>query len=63
MVENLEKIHPALTALEVGDAVVFPISRLKSVRTQASELGAIFNRRFKTKTNRENQTITVSRIS
>ena len=63
MVENLEKIRPALTALEVGDAVVFPISRLKSVRTQASELGAIFNRRLKTKTNRENQTITVSRIS
>lgn len=63
MVENLEKIRPALTALEVGDAVVFPISRLKSLRTQASELGAIFNRRFKTKTNRENQTITVSRIS
>ena len=63
MVENLEKIRPALTALEVGDAVVFTISRLKSVRTQASELGAIFNRRFKTKTNRENQTITVSRIS
>ena len=63
MVENLEKIRPALTALEVGDAVVFPISRLKGVRTQASELGAIFNRRFKTKTNRENQTITVSRIS
>ena len=63
MVENLEKIRPALTALEVGDAVVFPISRLKSVRTQSSELGAIFNRRFKTKTNRENQTITVSRIS
>ena len=63
MVENLEKIRPALTALEMGDAVVFPISRLKSVRTQASELGAIFNRRFKTKTNRENQTITVSRLS
>ncbi len=63
MVENLKKIRPMLTALEVGDAVVFPISRLKSVRTQASELGAILNRRFKTKTNRENQTITVSRIS
>ena len=63
MVENLEKIRPMLTALEVGDAVVFSISRLKIVRTQASELGAILNRRFKTKTNRENQTITVSRIS
>ena len=63
MVENLEKIRPALIALEVGDAIVFPISRLKSVRTQASELGAIFNRRFKTKTNLSNQTITVWRIS
>ena len=62
MAENLEKIRPALTALEVGSTVTFPISRLKSVRTQASELGAIYNRQFKTKTNRETQTITVKRI-
>ena len=62
MAENLEKIRPALTALEVGGKVTFPISRLKSVRTQASELGAIYNRQFKTKTNRETQTITVKRI-
>ena len=38
MSENLEKIRPALVALEVGESVSFPISRLKSVRTQASEL-------------------------
>ena len=62
MAENLEKIRPVLTALEIGGEVTFPISRLKSVRTQASELGAIFNRQFKTKTNRENQTITVKRV-
>ena len=62
MAENLEKIRPALNALEVGGTVTFPISRLKSVRTQASELGAIYNRQFKTKTNRETQTITVKRI-
>ena len=62
MAENLEKIRPALTALEVGGTVTSPISRLKSVRTQASELGAIYNRQFKTKTNRETQTITVKRI-
>lgn len=61
MAENLEKIRPVLVALEVGNAVTFPISRLKSVRTQASELGAIYNRQFKTKTDRENQTITVTR--
>lgn len=31
MTENLEKIRPALVALEVGDSVTFHISRLKSV--------------------------------
>ena len=62
MAENLEKIRPVLTALEIGGEVTFPISRLKSVRTQASELGAIFNRLFKTRTDRESHTITVKRI-
>ena len=61
MTENLEKIRPALVALEVGESVSFPISRLKSVRTQASELGAIYNRQFKTRTDREKHTITVKR--
>ena len=62
MAENMEKIRPALVALEVGDTVTFPISRLKSVRTQASELGANYNRQFKTRTDREKHTITVKRI-
>ena len=62
MAENMEKIRPALVALEVGDTVTFPISRLKSVRTQASELGAVYNRQFKTRTDREKHTITVKRI-
>ena len=76
MAENMEKIRPALVALEVGDEITFHISRLKSVRTQASELGAIYNqsvrtqaselgaiynRQFKTRTDREKQTITVMR--
>ena len=52
MAENMEKIRPALVALEVGDEITFHISRLKSVRTQASELGAIYNRQFKTRTGR-----------
>ena len=55
MAENMEKIRPALVALEVGDEITFHISRLKSVRTQASELGAIYNRQFKTWTDREKQ--------
>lgn len=63
MNENVEKIRPVLVSLEIGASVSFQISRLKSVRTQASELGAIYNRQFKTKTDRNNQTITVTRVS
>ena len=36
MSENLEKIRPALVALEVGESVSFPISRLKSVHRPQS---------------------------
>lgn len=40
MVEISAKIRPSLIALNVGDEISFPIEKLKSVRTQASELGA-----------------------
>lgn len=62
MAEYLDKIRPVLAALQIGETVDFPIARLKSVRTQASELGAIFNRQFTTKTNRIAQIISVKRI-
>jgi hypothetical protein len=63
MEENFEKIRPALVKLEVGETVSFPISRLKSVRTQASELGAILGRQYTTKTDRERKVIVVLRSS
>lgn len=59
----MQKIRPTLVGLEVGGTISFPISRLKSVRTQASELGAIYERQFKTKTDRVAKTIEVTRIS
>lgn len=62
MAEYLDKIRPVLVALQIGETVDFPIARLKSVRTQASELGAIFNRQFTTKANRIAQIISVKRI-
>lgn len=62
MAEYLDKIRPVLVALQIGETVDFPITRLKSVRTQASELGAIFNRQFTTRTNRIAQIISVKRI-
>ncbi|EJW93294.1 hypothetical protein EVA_18599 [gut metagenome] len=47
--------------MEIGDKIVYPIERMKSVRTEASELGAIMNRMYKTATDRYARTITVWR--
>lgn len=63
MEENAPKIRPALLELKPGDVLTFPISKLKSVRTQASELGAIYDRHFSTRTDRAAKTIEVKRIS
>ncbi len=61
MAEIVQKIRPALLALAVGESITFPISRLKSVRTQASELGAIYERKFVTKMDREQRIVEVQR--
>ncbi|MCH5319854.1 MAG: hypothetical protein J1E38_09135 [Paramuribaculum sp.] len=61
MEETKIKIRPTLMAMKEGDLVKFPILQLKSVRTQASELGAIYNRQFSTRMNREEKTIEVRR--
>lgn len=58
--ENL-KIRPVLTEMEVGQTESFPIIKLKSVRTQASELGAIYGRVYVTRMNRAEQTVEVTR--
>ena len=63
MDEISTKIRPALVSLEVGESMEFPIEKMKSVRTQASKLGMILNRQFKTRTNRETYTIMVTRVS
>lgn len=61
MAENTIKIRPALTSMEVGDTCIFPVCKMKSVRAQASELGVILDRQYKTSTNRADRTITVTR--
>lgn len=56
------KARPAIFALNVGESLVFPIEKMKNVRTQASELGAIYERQYVTRTNRIDRTIEVTRI-
>lgn len=63
MAENQVKVRPTLTDSEVGKAVTFPIEKTKSVRSQASDLGLILNRKYQTETDREKRIITVIRIS
>ncbi len=63
MDENAIKIRPTLTEMEVGDKKTFPVRRMKSVRAQASELGVILDRTYKTTTNRVERTITVTRTA
>ena len=61
MEENMEKIRPEVVALEVVDEITFHISMVKNVRTPDSELCAIYNRQFTTRTERGKQTITEMR--
>lgn len=63
MEDIVQKIRPTLMEMAVGDTVKFPITRLKSVRTQASELGMMYERQFTTKTNRTERTVEVTRVA
>lgn len=55
------KIRPALVEMNVGEEIVFPIEKLRSVRAQASELGAILDRKYSTRMSRVERTLTVKR--
>ena len=63
MAENQTKVRPTLINMKIGQTISFPIEQMKSVRTQASELGVIMNRQYSTKSNREMRTIVVSRTN
>lgn len=63
MTEKKVKVRPALTAMEVGEQLTFPIENTKSVRAQSSDLGLILDRIYKTETNRDERTITVTRTA
>lgn len=62
MPNNLTKIRPALSSMEPGETCHFPIGRMKTVRTLASELGLMHNRKYMTRTDRSTQVISVTRV-
>lgn len=59
--DTKKRIRPNLLNMEVGDFISFPIHRLKSVRVQASELGAILDRTYTTRMDKESRLILVLR--
>jgi hypothetical protein len=57
------KIRPTVIALKVGQSVEFPLSRLKSVRVQTSEISTILKRKYCTHADKERDIISVVRLN
>ena len=63
MTEKVLKLKPSLEAMKVGEEMVFPLKRLYSVKTTASNVGLVLGRRYKTHYDKANGTATVTRVS
>lgn len=48
--------------MQIGDEVVFPISKTSNVRSMCSNFGLQWGTRYTTRTSREDSTIIVTRI-
>lgn len=59
---NKTPLRSVIRDLPEGESIDFPIDRLQSVKTTCTDLGLIYERKFKTKTNRVKKTISVTRI-
>lgn len=59
---NKTPLRSVIRDLSEGESIDFPIGRLQSVKTTCTDLGLIYERKFKTKTNRVMKTISVTRI-
>jgi hypothetical protein len=62
MKEETLPLRPQIRELALGQAIDFPIKRMLSVKSSCTDLSAIYSRKFKTKLNREQGVITVTRI-
>lgn len=54
--------NQAIKGMEKGDVAVFPISRMTAVRVSCTNIGLVENRKFTTKSSREDRTLTVTRV-
>jgi len=56
-----ENVAEVLRNMEVGDVAVFPIARMTTVRVGGCNIGLELDRKYRTKTDRETRTISITR--
>lgn len=52
-----------IASIAIGESINFPIEKYRTVQSLTQEIKLIYSRSFKTQTNREAGTITVTRIA
>lgn len=58
-----ENTKEEIKQMEIGQMVSFPIERLAVIRTYASELSLVMDRKYKTRADKGKRRIEVSRIA
>lgn len=61
--ETKNTMKGSIMELEVGQTATFPIDKMESIRVYASNVGAIFGRKFTTNIHRSERTVTVKRLA
>lgn len=61
MAKRTSKIRQEIEDMKVGDEKSFPIIRMRSIRTWASEFGIMFRRKYTTRTSSDEGLIYVLR--
>ena len=61
-VMNTSTLVATIGGLRVGESVTYPLERAHTVKTSCSSYGMLWNKKFKTKIDREARTITVTRV-
>lgn len=61
--ETRNSISRSISEMSVEDCLSFPLNKLLSVRVIACNIGTVNGRRFKTRTDRENGCVYVTRVS
>ena len=57
-----KSVRLQLYELALNENLVFPLDKLTTIRSACSTYGLMWNRRFETKTDKEERNITITRV-